>query len=83
MNVLSEFALSEFALREFAMSEFEMSNFAMSEIVVSEFALSECAMERRKSQVGRPTRPLLNALLPSNMISSSLHYDRDDRGVSG
>ena len=65
------------------MSEFAPSEFAVSESTLSEFALSECAMERRKSQVGRPTRPLLNALLPSNMISRSLHYDRDDRGVSG
>ena len=45
--------------------------------------MSECAMERWKSQLGRPTWPLLNALLPSNMISSSLHYDRDDRGIVG
>ena len=69
------------------MSEFAPSEFAVSESTLSEFALSECAMERRKSQVGRPTRPLLNALLPSNLISSSLHHNRDDdrdnRGVLG
>ena len=59
-------------MSECAMSEFAPSEFAVSESTLSEFALSECAMERRKSQVGRPTRPLLNALLPSNMIQNLL-----------